>query len=63
MNKHSIILRDSDADGVLNFTWDDDHKGIDVELEDIFGKRVHGVFYKKDLIRALKRMIKKLDHV
>ena len=61
MNEHSITLQDSDADGVLNFAWDKKYPGVDIELEDIFGKRVHGIFYKKDLIRVLKKVIKEIE--
>jgi len=61
MKVHTIGLCDSDADGVINFSWDDAHPGISVQLEDIFGNVVNGEFYKKDLAKKLKKLLKKLE--
>mgnify|MGYP003341994892 CR=1 FL=1 len=62
MIQKSLGLVDTDADGVIIFYWDDDHKGVDIQLEDIFGHTVSATFYKKDLIKTLKRLTKKLEN-
>lgn len=57
-----IGLCDSDADGVINFMWHDRFEGIHVEVEDIFGNVVNCIFYKKDLVRTMKKLIKELKN-
>lgn len=61
MKVHTVGLCDNDADGVINFAWNDSQKGISVQLEDIFGNVVDAQFYKKDLAKTLKKLLKKLE--
>jgi len=61
MKIHTIGLCDSDADGVISFSWDGAHPGISVQLEDMFGKVVNADFYKEDLAKKLKKLLKKLE--
>lgn len=61
MKVHTVGLCDNDADGVINFAWTDSQKGISVQLEDIFGNVVDAQFYKKDLAKTLKKLLKKLE--
>jgi hypothetical protein len=51
-------LCDDDGDGVINFSWDTKQTGITVELEDIFGKTVVASFYKKDLLKLMRKVMK-----
>ena len=61
MKVHTVSLVDPEADGVISFAWDDVHSGISVQVEDIFGHVVNADFYKKDLVKKLKKLIKKLE--
>ena len=62
LEEKCIGLCDPDADGVINFMWHDRYEGIDVEVEDIFGNVVNCIFYKKDLVRTMKKLIKELKN-
>jgi hypothetical protein len=61
MKVHTVSLFDSDADGAISFAWDNAHTGVSVQLEDIFGNVVNAEFYKKDLEKKLKQLLKKLE--
>ena len=61
MKVHTVGLCDNDADGVINFSWTNSQTGIAVQLEDIFGNVVDAQFYKKDLAKTLKKLLKKLE--
>jgi hypothetical protein len=61
MKKYNVGLCDSDADGVINFSWDDAHPGIAIQLEDLFGNVVIADFYKRELVKKLKKLLKKLE--
>ena len=58
-----IKLVDSDADGVLIFDYDKKHQGVDILVEDIFGNVVVGCFYKKDLAKTLRKVLKGIEDV
>jgi|694.fasta_scaffold08664_18 hypothetical protein len=57
----TVGLCDNDADGVISFAWSTKKTGIAVQLEDIFGNVVDAHFYKKDLAKTLKKLLKKLE--
>jgi len=61
MNFHTVGLCDNDGDGIIVFDWDDKHPGISIELKDFFGNIAVGTFYKKDLAKKLKKLLKKLE--
>ena len=62
VKQKTLTLRDSDGDGVIKFEWDDKHDGITVFLyDDLFNREASGDFYKRDLIKKLKKLIEKLD--
>ena len=62
MKEKCIGLCDSDADGLINFMWHKRFDGIHVEVEDIVGNVVNCIFYKKDLVRTMKKLIKELKN-
>ena len=62
MKKHTVKLMDSDGDGIILFTWNNRDRGIVVELADLFDNDVVGTFYKDDLVKTLKKVLKKLDN-
>ena len=61
MKVHTVSLVDPDADGVISFAWDDVHSGISAQIEDFHGNVVNAEFYKKDLVKKLKKLLKKLE--
>lgn len=62
MKKHTVKLMDSDGDGIILFSWDNEHPGIVVELVDMFDNDVVGTFYKDDLVKTLRKVLEKLDN-
>jgi len=62
MRQKTLILKDSDGDGIIHFKWDNKHDGITIELVDwLFEKSTVGTFYKRDLLKTLKKLIQKLE--
>lgn len=61
MKENNVWLCDRDADGVINFSWTGKHPGITIEVKDIFDNAVCAIFYKKDLAKTLKKLLKKLE--
>ena len=59
--KKYISLYDSDGDGTIHFIWNKEYPGIDIEMEDLFGNVVCATFYKRDLVKKLKKLLKKLE--
>jgi hypothetical protein len=62
MKEYHIGLCDSDGDGVINFWWDDAHPGISIQLEGLWpGSVVVADFYKRELVKKLKKLLKQLE--
>jgi hypothetical protein len=62
MKQKTLTLKDSDGDGIIYFEWDDKHDGIKIELVDwLFDHSTVGTFYKRDLVKTLKKLINKLE--
>jgi hypothetical protein len=61
MNGRTVGLCDNDGDGIIIFEWDENYPGINIELTDFFGNVAVGTFYKRDLVKKLKKLLKKLE--
>jgi hypothetical protein len=61
MKVHTVGLCDKDGDGNMSFAWNKTQTGVALQLEDMFGNVVNAQFYKKDLAKTLKRLLKKLE--
>jgi hypothetical protein len=61
MKVHTVGLCDKDGDGNMSFAWNKAQTGVALQLEDIFGNVVNAQFYKKDLAKTLKKLLKKLE--
>jgi|GEM_PF-3607517 len=62
MKQKVVSLYDEEFDGSIHFQYDKKHTGITIELSDIFDNAVCGTFYKKDLLKKLKVIVKDLEN-